>query len=582
MGNSNKNRDIRSKRDPKRKREFIKKEYLILFAIFLFALFIRVYSDPNIPYHYDPGKNIVYAHAALDSFPLVPQVNAYFNLGEYYEYQVLYPYTLAFLYKISGISLVVLAEWLVVFTGAALCLTTFFLSREIFGNTTAALVTAFLVAVSKIQILGYMNYYPQIMAMTLMPLAALFLIRFIKTNRFGYLLLVAILSVLIVLASYLTALVYFLIALIALALWSFREKKAVHAFFLIPLMTIVLLAFFWLPIVWRHGIQTFIQIAVSDILTPQISAFTNQTWTLMDFLTYSSATIIAIVLGICALLFIKRVPWKWEWDFSKVILTIWLSVSFVLISSYLFFPILWVDRYFQFFDIALLIVAGFVIAIIIAKLNAMKWPVCRYKGYLILLLLIIPLYGAVHLDTTFGRWGYPSDIAMGEYMQKLPANALVVAPPSVQGFWFSATSGIHILGGGDSSQMIGSHYLGDLDSATIINSPDITQKMSLIRKYGVNYIVIPYHADYPMMWNADLNPEGIAAFNNSAYFTVDQYFTDTAGSTVLLKVRENLTPGYQANPIDWGVTVAGYIISLIGLCGFCTFWYLQRKTDNVE
>jgi hypothetical protein len=579
MDKTGKDKKARSKRAAGSESTLIKKEYVILLAIFLFAIFIRFYSDPNMPYHYDPGKNIVYAHAALDSFPLVPQFNAYFNLGEYYEYQVLFPYTVAFLNKISGISLVILAEWVAVLTGAALCLTVYFLSRELFDNTTAALVSAFLIAVSRIQILGYVNYYPQIMAMTFMPLAALFLIRFVKTERFGYLLLVAILSALIVLASYLTALVYFLIILIALAIWCFREKKSVITLVLIPLMTAVLFSFFWLPIVWRHGIQRFVGIAAGDILTPQISAFTNQPWTLASFLTYSSATVIAIVLGICVLLIYRKMPWKMEWDFSKVLLAVWLAVSFVLISSYLFYPILWVDRYFQFFDIALLIVAGFIIAILIDKINALNIPSFKYKGYLVLLLLVIPLYGAVHLDTTFVRWGYPSDIAMGEYMETLPAGSLVVAPPSVQGFWFSALSGVPILGG-ESAQMIGQHYSGEADSAMIINSPDINQKMDLIRKYGVNYIVIPYHGDNPGMWNPDLNQAGVDAFNNSAYFEVDKYFSDSAGSTVLLKVKENLTPTYTTGQMDWRVTAAGYLISVAALCGFGYFWYSRKKMEN--
>ena len=579
MGKTGNDRKSRSTRAAGSDGTLIKKEYLILFAIFLFAIFIRFYSDPSIPYHYDPGKNIVYAHAALDSFPLVPQVNPYFNLGEYYEYQVLFPYTVAFLSKITGLSLVILTSWLAVLTGAALCLTVYFLSRELFGNTTAALVSAFLIAVSRIEILGYVNYYPQIMAMTFIPLAALCLIRYVKTERFGYLLLVAILSALIVLASYLTALVYFLVILIALAVWCLREKKSAISLLLIPLMIVALLTFFWLPIIWRHGIQSFVDIATGDILTPQISAFTNQPWTLASFLSYSSATVIAIGLGICALLLYRKMPWKMEWDFPKVLLTVWLAVSFGLIGSYLFYPILWVDRYFQFFDIALLIVAGFVIAFIIDKLNALKIPAFRYKGYLVLLLLMIPLYGAVHSDTTFVRWGYPSDMEMVEYMQTLPAGSLVVAPPGIQGFWFSALSGVHILGG-ESAQMIGQHYSGEADSDTIINSPNVNQKMDLIRKYGVNYIVIPYHGNNYAVWNRVLNEEGIDAFNNSLYFAVDKYFSDSSGSTVLLKVKENLTPAYAPEQVDWGITATGYLISIVTLCGFGYFWYSRRKQEK--
>ena len=84
----------------------IKKEHLILLVIFIVAIAIRFHADPNMPFHYDPGKNIVYARAAIQSFPLVPQYNPYFNLGEYYEYQVLFPYAVACIYKISLASLV--------------------------------------------------------------------------------------------------------------------------------------------------------------------------------------------------------------------------------------------------------------------------------------------------------------------------------------------------------------------------------------------------------------------------------------------------------------------------------------------
>src|SRR5512136_1092552 len=124
----------------------IKKEYLILLVIFIFAIAIRFHIDPNMPYHYDPGKNIVYARAAVQSFPLVPQYNPYFNLGEYYEYQVLFPYIVAFIYRIFSSSLIGITSWLAVISGGALCLTVFVLSLEIFNNKVAALISAFLIA----------------------------------------------------------------------------------------------------------------------------------------------------------------------------------------------------------------------------------------------------------------------------------------------------------------------------------------------------------------------------------------------------------------------------------------------------
>jgi hypothetical protein len=541
----------------------IKKEHLILLAIFILAIFIRIQLDPNMPFHYDPGKNIVFARAAVQSFPLVPQFNPYFNLGEYYEYQVLFPYTVAFIYKISSASLVGITSGLAIISGAALCLTIYVLSLEVFNNKVAALVSAFLIAVSKIQLLGYVNYYPQIMAMTIMPLACFFLIRYIKSEKFQDLFLVAVLSSLIILASYIAAFVYFLIVLVSLALWSIRDKKTIKSIILLPVMTGILLTFFWLPIVWRHGLQKFIDTLLGRIITAVPSAFTNQPWTLTEIITYSSGTVIAVVLGVIALLIVKKI----QWDFQKLLLVVWLGLSFILMESYLFKPILWVDRYFQFFDMALLLLAGVVIALLIDKLNTIKQIDGNYKGYFLLVILIVPLYGAVHFDTTFGKWGYPSDISMVDYMEGLPPGSLLVAPSSIQSFWFSAIPGVHVLGG-ESPQILDVGYQGNRDSDTIINSPDINLKMELIRKYGVNYIVLPYHKSRYLMYNPTMEINGIDAFNNPAYFEVVKFFKDDYGSTVLLKVREDLSPKYRVPESNVSVTIAGYLISILSFFGF--------------
>ena len=541
----------------------IKKEHLILLVIFILAIFIRFHADPNMPFHYDPGKNIVYARAAIQSFPLVPQYNPYFNLGEYYEYQVLFPYTVAFIYKISSASLVGITSGLAVISGAALCLTIYVLSLEIFNNKVAALVSAFLIAVSKIQLLGYVNYYPQILAMTIMPLACFFLIRYVKSEKFQDLFLIAVLSSLIILASYIAAFVYFLIVLVSLVLWSIRDKKTIKGIILLPIMTGILLTFFWLPIVWRHGLQKFIDTSIGTIITATPSAFTNQPWTLTEIITYSSGTVIAIVLGVIALLVVKKI----QWDFKKFLLAVWLGLTFILMESYLFKPILWVDRYFQFFDIAILLLAGIIVALLIDKLNTIKKIDGKYKGYFLLVILIVPLYGAVHFDTTFGKWGYASDITMAEYMQGLPSGSLVVAPPSIQSFWFSAIPGVYVLGG-ESSQMLDAGYRGDGDSDSIINSPDINRKMELIRKNGVNYIVIPYHESRYLMWNPAIEKNGIDAFNNPAYFEVVKFFNDDYGSTVLLKVREDLSPKYHVQESKGSVTIAGYLVSILSFFGF--------------
>jgi len=553
----------------------IKKEHLILLAIFLLAIFIRIQIDPNIPYHYDPGKNIVYARAALQSFPLIPQYNPYFNLGEYYEYQVLFPYTVALLFTLSGLSLVEITKWLVIIIGAALCLTVYYLSLEIFNNKTSALLSAFLIAVSKIQLLAYMNYYPQIMAMTLMPLSFVFLIRYIKYENVRDLVLVALLSSLIVLASYIAAFVYFLIVCVSLGIWGIWDKKSLKILFFIPIITGALLTFFWLPIAWRHGTMKFIETAFYDILTAPSSAFTNQPWTLMSYLTNSSITIIAIIMGIIAIFLIKQI----KWDFQKLLLGVWLIISFLLMESYLFRPILWVDRYSQFFDMALLLLTGSIFSLFIDKLNILKKIKFEFMGYFLLLLLIFPLYGAINVDTIYGKWGYPSDIAILDYMHSLPSNSLVVAPSGVQSFWVSALSGVKVLGG-ESAQMLEHRYSGNSDSDIIINSPDVKQKMELIRKYGVNYIFIPYHQPVYMMWNPELEKPGIDAFNNPAYFEVKKFFTDQYGSTVLLKVRENLTPNYNIKKIDWDITIVGYMVSIFIFLG-CLYMCTSKKCFQV-
>lgn len=290
---------------------------------------------------------------------------------------------MAFLYKISGASLIAITKWLVIISGAALSLTVYSLSLEIFNNKTAALVSAFLIAVSEVQLLAYMNYYPQILAMALMPLAFVFLVRSIKYEKFEYLFLTAILSSLVVLASYIAAFVYFLIFFLSIGIWIIWDKKSLKILILVPVMTGALLAFFWLPMVWRQGIMNFSMTAQYAILHTS-STFTNTPWTLISFITYSNSTIVAIIMGICAIFLIK----KPKWDFQKLLLVVWLIVTFILIGSYLFRPILWVDRYFQFFDIALLISAGVFFTLVIDKLNSSKKNEFKYTGYFLLFLLL--------------------------------------------------------------------------------------------------------------------------------------------------------------------------------------------------
>ena len=327
-------------------------------------------------------------------------------------------------------------------------------------------------------------------------------------------------------------------------------------------MTGVLLTFFWLPIVWRHGWMKLMRTAFDLILNEQ-AAFTNQPWDLLNFLTFSNVTVTAIITGIIVLVFIRK---KFYWDFQRLMLVVWIVVALVLMQSYLFKPIMWVDRYYQFFDIALILCAGVFLSLLIDRANNIKKVKFKYKGFL-LLLLIYPLYNAVDVDYTFGRWGYQSDIRMLEYMQYLPPGSLVAAPSGVNGLWVPALSGVNILGGWP-SQLVEHRYLGDDDSDLIINSPDVNKKMELIRKYGVNYIFIPIHSRINMVWNPSLDKEGIEGFNNQTYFEIRRVITDTYGSTALVKVKEKLQPKYNIEKIDWSVTIAGYFISFFSLLIF--------------
>jgi hypothetical protein len=560
---------------------FPEKELMILLGIFLLAVILRLHVDPNIPFHYDPGKNIVYARAALEWFPFVPQYNSFFNLGEYYEYQVLFPYIVSFLHKISGGSLVQITKWLAIISGAALTVTVYYFTNEIFNNKTAALISAFLIAVSEIQLIQFMNYYPQILAMTLMPLALLFLVRYVRSRELKYLVLTTIVSALIVMGSYLVAMVYFVIVLFSLAIWSYFERKSLKILIIVPLVTALLLTFFWLPIVWRHGLPQIIGTGVTRIFHTT-GTFTNEPWTILTFLEHSWGALIAIGAVICVIILIRKKGWeKIQWDFRKVLLGVWLITTFLLMESYLFNPILWVDRYFPLFDIAVIIGVGGALCMLITYINSIKIGP-NYKGYLLLLLLIIPLLSAVFTGISIGRWGYPSDFALLGYMeQNIPSESLVVAPPGIYGFWVSGLSGVRILSG-ETSQMIGQKYtgtqenyaiIGYWESDEIINSPDVHRKMELIRQFGVNYIFIPVHEDVPMVWNPDIDQAGIDAFRNPEYFETEKAYQDYFGYSALIKVREDLEPQYHVPEINWAVTIAGYTISLATLLGLM---YIQR------
>jgi hypothetical protein len=541
---------------------FNKIESLILLGIFFLAIYLRLNIDPRIPFHYDPGKNIVYARAALDWFPLVPLTNQYFNLGEYFEYQVLFPYLTALFHIMSGLPLEVIVTWIAIVSGSALTISVYFLTKEIFQNITAAIISAFFIAVSNIQILQYMNYYPQILATTLIPISFIFLVRYIKTHHWNHLIIVIFLSVLIGLCSYLSILIYFAIILVSLGVWSIFDRHSLYALILVPLLSMCMSAFFWLPIISRHGLDSVISNATGYIFFMNASPFTNKPWTLTTLFTYSSSIVIAIFGAFIVILLFKKI----NWNFSKILLSIWILISLILVSSYLFHPILWIDRFYPFLDIAVIICTGEILNLIASKINTI--PVVPKKtGYMLVLLLLISVLVTINLNVVFSSWGYPSDFSMVNYMEKnIEPGSLVLAPSGIQGFFLSGLSGTRILGG-ESAQMLDVKYDGFEDTNNIINSPDVEEKMNLIRKYGINYIVLPIHQNIPTIWNPSYRIAGINAFNNETYFKVVISYHDSWGVTELLKVNENLQPNYNPLPINWEITIIGYIVSILSFIG---------------
>jgi len=66
-----------------------------------------------------------------------------------------------------------------------------------------------------------------------------------------------------------------------------------------------------------------------------------------------------------------------------------------------------------------------------------------------------------------------------------------------------------------------------------------------------------------MVWSPHLDKNGVQAFKNSTYFEITKVSSDSYGYTDLIKVREDLKPKYNIEKINWNVTAAGYLISII-------------------
>lgn len=554
----------------------------ILVTIFIVAILVRVYNDPGVPFHYDPGKNIVYVRAILDTFPLFPQYNSYFNLGEYYEYQVLFPYTVALLHKITGLPLIDLTSWSIIIIGSLLPITVFLLSKEIFNNVPAALISAGLIAIDKIQLFSYMNYYPQIMALTILPLSFLYIIKYVRTPNKKYMIYVSILSAAIILASYLAGMVYLSILTLSLIIYSIMRKEPKYIYTLVYIIVgiVALVAFYVLPIINRYGIKTFIIGIINTIFTQKDVPFTNAPIDIIVPLVFKFIiiTILVICISLAIYLFSKisklEMPKFAGITFDKIkyeyiLLFVWTSISLILVESYRFRPILWVDRYIEFLDIAITIIAGYSIYFILSKIKSNKSLSTNYKLIWALVLVLIfayPTYDVILHRYGFGYWNTPSDLESLNWVQNnIPSDALFATPSGITSFWISALGGVHVLGG-ESSQMLGEKFDGNSYSDIIINSPNVTEKMDIIRKFGVKYIYVTVRSPVNrLLWRNDYNFEGLKAFEDQRYFEFIHKKEDRISGVYVIKVKENLSPKYNVPKIDKGVTVLGYMISLIAL-----------------
>jgi len=548
----------------------------ILPAIFIIAIVIRVYNDPTIPFHYDPGKNIVYERAILDSFPLFPQYNSYFNLGEYYEYQVLFPYIVALLYKTTGISLVSLTSGTAIIIGSLTVITVYLLSIEIFNNEIAALISAGLIALSKIQLFSYMNYYPQITALMFIPLAFIFIIRYIRTLDKKYLIYVSILSTLIILSSYLAGMVYISILTLSLIIYSIMKKelKPIYAIISVIVGTITLLTFYILPIISRHGIKSFTDGILSAIFIQKDIPFTNPDMLQSDMAILKIFTFLVIVILIlCTSLIIYLFKENPKINFNKIkyehiLLFAWMLIPIILIESYKFRPILWIDRYVEFLDISATILVGYSIYFILNRIKDSKYLNSNYKYILILILILVfiyPTYEVIRHGYRFGFWNTQNDLATLNWVENnIPSDSLFVTSPGITSFWVSALGGVHVLGG-ESSQMLGDKFDGNSYSYDILNSPNIDEKLKLIRKFGVQYIYLTIRPGMPLLSRDNYNIEGLKAFGNEKYFELIYKKQDRISTVYILKIKENLTPKYNIPNIDKNMTILGYIISIMAL-----------------
>ena len=237
------------------------------------------------------------------------------------------------------------------------------------------------------------------------------------------------------------------------------------------------------------------------------------------------------------------------------------------------------DRYVEILDMVAIIITGYSINFIVNKIKINKYLSSNYKYISVLVLILVftyPTYEVIRHNYRFGRWDTPSDLATLNYIENnIPSESLFVAPSGITSFWVSALGGVHVLGG-ESSQMLGEKFDGNTYSDTIINSPNVDEKLNLIRKFGVQYIYLTIRPGMPLLWRNDYNLEGLKAFGDKRYFELVYRKQDYMSAVYIIKVNESLTPKYNRPNINRDITIFGYLISMMTLIINITMIYSQN------
>jgi len=555
----------------------------LLLTAFLAAIAMRILIDPHMPYHYDVGKNMVYARAAADVFPLLPQWNPYFNLGEYYEYQVGFPYLVGALHAITGISVVDIGQVVIVLFGSALTLTMYILVLELTGRRDAALIAAFLTAASSMQVFTYINYYPQILATTFFPLSLTYIVRYYRTGAFTHLLASGFITTIVVLTSYIAGLALVILITVTVIIHGLRERSA-QGWLPLPvtLASVALIgAAHWLPIVGRNGFDNVLNFLFTRFLYRGGGVSYD-----VDLSVETTFLLSTIVLALIAIIFVfmktlrqrsnqSGKNWFRHWGFPEILMVCLVFLPLVLVSSIWIQPLVFPDRFLPFLDIGVIVVASIAIVLGIDRARLRWGRKALFLPVLIVLLFIVPFttgWYFASVDIPLNIQSYP------EVEEIVPPGALVAAPGLVQSFWLSAESGVHVLGG-ESSTLIGYQFLGGGDSDKIMDDTTVQGKMEIIRQYGVNYVYIPMNYYYPGRLVHSFTIESIEPFDNETYFDVVYFAEDPVdGYVFLIEVLEDLTPQYNQQITDNTLTITSYILSLGSIAFiFGTYGYKRLR-----